>query len=218
MTFRAGDPRMRSVLVGHQLGFHDRVAGLAAELDRLGKIVGIVAAHRREEEEEHRAGKKSRHSPAIAGTGKINLHHWQKAAGAAAFAPLAQQPDQRQEKPQKQKSRGDDVGENADVGIGEMRDGIQNEQQEKGEQAADHNDQTRSNSSSCETGTAGKAAYPRFQCSYWSNCHGRNVPALRLPAVHRTDNNKPLRFCGYFRSRNRIRHIFLKLTSRLLTS
>jgi hypothetical protein len=42
---------------------------------------------------------------------------------------------------QKQKPRRYNISKDANVGIGEVCDGIQDEQQEEGKQAADHNDQ-----------------------------------------------------------------------------
>lgn len=45
------DSRVRRVEVGRELRFHRRVAGLSAELDGLGVVIGLVTAKRREHDE-----------------------------------------------------------------------------------------------------------------------------------------------------------------------
>ena len=141
VTLRAGNAGVRAVLVSDQFRLHHRVAGLAAELDRSGEMIGVVAAHGAEQQENQAPADEEAEHTAVARAREIDDHHRHQPAGAMQLAPFAQRADDHQHQPHHREPRRHDVRQNADVRVRERRHRVQQEQQEERKQAADDDDQ-----------------------------------------------------------------------------
>src|SRR5690349_20247304 len=72
MAFGARHTSMGPIHVSDELGFHNTVAGLAAELDRLGVVITSIATDGGNEQEQHAAGNKEAKNAPVARPGQID--------------------------------------------------------------------------------------------------------------------------------------------------
>jgi hypothetical protein len=130
VTFHAGHARVRTEVVRGEFRLHHLVAGLAAERHGLGKIKRVVRSDGREQQERHAArDERHQHAP-VARPVQVNLQRRRPAAAcaAAAFQPRAAKSEGNATD---QKLRHDDVGQDADVGIGKFGDCVEDKEQQE---------------------------------------------------------------------------------------
>src|SRR4030095_3308136 len=129
VTFNALYTGVGPILVGHQLRLHDGMAGLAAKGDRLGKMVGVVAADGADQKEKHTCGDEDSHDAAVPGTGEVYHQTRNQSGGAAKPSSLEDGAENRKPQPEKQESGSDEIGEDAEVRIARAGQRIENEEQ-----------------------------------------------------------------------------------------
>ena len=86
MALGAGNPGVGPIAVGNVFGLHDPVAGLAAKLDGLGEMVGLVGPEGGDEQEQHAAREEKAQQPSVAGEGEVNPQCRQRAGGLEDLA------------------------------------------------------------------------------------------------------------------------------------
>ena len=130
----------------------------------------------------------------VARAGKINLHRFNHGSASRALVPRAQHANHSQNKPENEKRRRHHPGQDADVRIGKVPEGIQHEQQEEGEQAADHDDQPG------QTHPILQQGWPMWRLACFlvihkyknrSSCHRRNLPGSASVSFLQADNSSP---------------------------
>ena len=141
VALHAADAGVRAALVGDEFGVHRLVAHLAAKLDRLGIMVGLVAAEGAQHDEAHGAGAEQHHHAALRGVGEVEAplvrHGGRVLDGPAALRPGA---EEHQRQAGDQETRRDDVGEDAEVGVRVPLREVHPHQQREREQRPDGDD------------------------------------------------------------------------------
>ena len=129
------------MLVSDQFGFHDSMTGLAAELDGLGVMIGMIAAEGGNEQETNGADEEKAHQPTIARAGQIDLQRESGGASKATeFPPAQQNPQNCQAGSDHQEAGRDQVGQYANVGIGRVRQCVEQQQQQERKEAPQSDD------------------------------------------------------------------------------
>ena len=126
------------VLVGHELGFHRNVAGLSAEADGFGGVVGLVAAEGGQEEEpDADDDEASEHAP-VPFLGQVDAQNEGSRItdGLLAIAALEYVADQDQPDPGKEESGCHHIGQDPHIGVGAVGEHVDREQQDEGENGA----------------------------------------------------------------------------------
>jgi len=132
---------MNGALMRHALGLHHLMARLAAELDGFRVLVGMVNAHGRNQQEERGARDQDHNHAAVGGFREVEPER-----NVAVFLDdlaMAQKPAQEdKERAQHQERRGDQIRQDADVGVAAMRHRVDQEQQQERKHAGQHERQS----------------------------------------------------------------------------
>src|ERR1043165_2023878 len=131
------------MLVSDEFRFHNRVASLAAKLNGLRVMVRVIAAERGDEEKRNRAGKKQRHQFAVATAAQVNLQGQRSATALFDFPATNPNSQERHRRAHDEETRRDKISQDADVWIREMRERIDDEQQQERKEAAERDDKAR---------------------------------------------------------------------------
>ena len=130
------------MVVGGELRLHDAVTGLAAKLHGLREMVGLVAAEGRHQQEHHRARSEEQEVMAVARPREIDGQRMGFAAlgRLRGLAVLHPPPGNNQRQSQNQEGGGDDVGQDAEVGVAIAREGVDRDQKDEREQTPQGDD------------------------------------------------------------------------------
>ncbi len=119
VAFDASHTRVRRGLIGGELRVHDGMAQLAAEIHRIGELVGLVAADGAHQREDHHEAEHKGDGAALRRVVEVEPGEMRRRTySAQPPPPLDHHPDGDQDESQNQESRRHHVGENADVGRG----------------------------------------------------------------------------------------------------
>src|SRR5579862_3863642 len=121
---------MRRGLVGGELRMHHRVTQLAAELDRVGELVSLVAANSADHGEHHHEAQHKGSCAALRGVIQIKFckMKWRSDV-LQTTASLPHHPSGNEKQAQHQECRTYHVGEHADVGCASRGDHVDQDQE-----------------------------------------------------------------------------------------
>ena len=126
----AGHTRMGRLLVGDELGIHDRVAKLSAKTNRVGEVVGLVTANDAHADEYDHEGEKESNCPTLRRIGKIETHVGSNADRLQALAAIVESAKDGERQPEYQEAGGNHVGENAHIRAGVGRGDVDEKQEQ----------------------------------------------------------------------------------------
>ena len=117
---------------------------MAAELDRLGELIGLIAPERGDKEEDDTGGGKDRQDLAVARAREVDLENERRrdTHRPALRAPLQQNTDADEHEAEEEEPGRRDVGKNAHVRIAMARHEVNRNEEEKGEDRGGREDDT----------------------------------------------------------------------------
>ena len=129
------------MLISDQFRFHDYVTRLSAELNRLRKMISVITGHRGNQQENDAAKYKKRQQPPITRSREINADGSRSTILSRQTSPPDERTQQKQAQAKEQKRWRHQVGQNPDVGIGKMRNAVEEQQKQKRKDAREYNGQ-----------------------------------------------------------------------------